>query len=102
MAQVIESYPNIMRAYLTMERCNGGINRDRTEQMALRESDPVIGAEGVDHATLFRIDEWLASLPFGSLEDFVDGDEDDILKMVEEGGQVAELAHGLFNDLFEK
>jgi hypothetical protein len=101
MTQVIETYPNIKAAYLTMESCNGGINRNRSQEQACRESDAVIGAEGVDHDTLVAIDKWLATLSEDDLLTFVDGEESEIAAIVASGGEVGAKAHGLFNDLFD-
>lgn len=99
--QVIESYPNIRRAYIEMELDNGGINRDRTEEMALRESDPVIGAEGVDHSDLVAIDQWLGTLSEEEIQTFVSGEHSEMEDLVARGGEVGQKASGLFNDLFD-
>lgn len=99
--QVIESYPNLRAAYILMERCNGGINRDRSEEQALRESDPVIGADGVYHADLVAIDQWLGTLTDDDLLTFVDGEESAAAVIAAFGGDAGALAHGLLNDLFD-
>ncbi len=101
MTQVIETYPNLRAAYLLMERCNGGINRGRDEEQACRESDTIIGAEGVYHDDLVAINEWLGTLSEDDLLTFVDGEESEIEAIVKSGGDVGEKAHGLFNDLFD-
>lgn len=101
MTQVIETYPNIKAAYLTMESCNGGINRNRSQEDACRESDAVIGAEGVYHDDLVQIDAWLGTLSDEQILTFVDGEESEIEALVKSGGDIGEKAHGLFNDLFD-
>ena len=101
MTQVIETYPNIRNAYLLMERCNGGINRNRSEGQACRESDAVIGADGVYHDDLVQIDVWLGTLSDDQILTFVDGEESEIEAIVKSGGDIGEKAHGLFNDLFD-
>jgi len=99
--QVIETYPNLRSAYLLMERCNGGINRDRSEEQACRESDPVIGADGVYHDDLVAIDAWLGTLSEDDLLTFVDGEETEVQAMASAGGDAGLKAHGLLNDLFD-
>ncbi len=98
--QVIELYPNLRNAYLTMERCNGGINRERDEVTACRETDEIIGAEGTYHQDLVAIDAWLGTLSEGDLLTFVDGEESEIAYIAASGGEVGAKASGLFNDLF--
>lgn len=101
MTQVIETYPNLRAAYLLMERCNGGINRDRSEEQALRESDPIIGADGVYHDDLVAIDQWLGTLSEDDLLTFVDGEETEVATLAASGGDAGAKAHGLLNDLFD-
>ena len=99
--QVIEMYPNLRNAYLLMERCNGGINRDRDEVTACRETDAIIGADGTYHQDLVAIDEWLGTLSEDDLLKFVDGEESEVAAIVSVSGDVGAKAHGLFNDLFD-
>lgn len=99
--QVIETYPKILSTFLMMENCNGGINRSRTAEQAARETDAIIGADGVDHADLVAINEWLGTLNEDDLLTFVDGEEEDIQAITDRGGQIGALAHTLFNELFD-
>lgn len=99
--QKIETYPNIMKAYLTMESCNGGLFRGRSQEEACRETDPIIGADGVTHDDLVQIDEWLQTLSEDEVLDFVDGDIDELqIKLTTWNNPIANKANGLFEDLF--
>lgn len=100
MTQVIKTYPNLQAAYILMERCNGGINRDRSEEQALLETDPVIGADGVYHNDLVAIDQWLGTLSEDDLLTFVDGEQSEVEVLAASGSEASVKAHGLLNDLF--
>lgn len=68
--------PGIARAYIDMERCNGGINRDRTEAAALADLERYIGEDGLDVAMdLPAIDAYFAGLSEDDLLLCVDGED---------------------------
>lgn len=76
MANIKDRLPGICRAYLEMERCNGGINRYRTEADALDYLERCIAKDGLDVAmNLPAIDAYFASLSDGDLLLCVDGEE---------------------------
>ena len=101
MTKTIESYPNIRNAYLLMESGNGGLHRGRSEEKACRETDPIIGADGVTHDELVIINEWLGTLSEDQLLEFVDGDQDENRKLIKAQGRAAKLADCLLEDLFD-
>lgn len=68
--------PGICRAYIDMERCNGGISRYRTEAKALSYLERCIAKDGLDVAmNLSKIDAYFAGLSDDDLLLVVDGEE---------------------------
>lgn len=73
---IAERLPGIAKAYIEMERCNGGINRHRTVDDALDYLDRSIQKDGLDVAmNLPAIDAYFAKLSEDDLELVVDGEE---------------------------
>lgn len=73
---IAQRLPGIAKAYLTMERCNGGINRDRPEAAALAYLERSIQKDGLDVAMdLPKIDTYFAGLSDDDLLLVVDGEE---------------------------
>lgn len=73
---IAERLPGISRAYIAMERCNGGINIHRTEAAALEYLERSIQKDGLDIAmNLPAIDAYFAGLSDDDLLLAVDGDE---------------------------
>lgn len=71
-----ERLPGIAKAYIEMERCNGGINRYRTEADALAYLERSIVKDGLDVAMdLPTIDAYFAGLSDDDLLLVVDGEE---------------------------
>lgn len=95
MALRTEIYAALTNAAVTMARCNGGINRNRSEN-AFRYDLGLL----LDHSPhdLAAIDKWLATRSDEQILTLVDGDERD---------QQTELAGApdgidmLLNDIFE-
>lgn len=100
MTKTIESYPNIRNAYLLMESSNGNLHQGRSEEKACRETDPIIGSDGVTHDDLVIINEWLGTLSEDQLLKFVAGDEEENRKLIEAQGRAVKLADSLLDDLF--
>ena len=77
-------FPGIAKATLEMSYANGGINRYRREFDALKALDRVLET-GVDVAMdLPAIDEWLSGLSDDDMLTVVDGEETEMLKIVED------------------
>ena len=75
-------YPAIANATVTMSRCNGGINRDRSEKVVRGELVRML-ADGCDLAfDLPAIDRWLAGLNDDDLLTIVDGEESEALTLL--------------------
>lgn len=73
---IAERLPGIAKAYVEMERCNGGINRYRTVADALDYLERVIHLDGFDVAMdLPAIDAYFAGLSDDDLLLVVDGEE---------------------------
>jgi hypothetical protein len=70
--------PGIARAYIAMERCNGGINIHRSKADALSFLERAIAADGLDVAMdLPAIDKYFAGLSDDDLITVVDGEENE-------------------------
>jgi hypothetical protein len=75
-ASIEKRLPGITRAYLAMERCNGGINRYRGERSALNYLERCIVKDGLDVAMdLPAIDTYFTKLTDDELLLVVDGEE---------------------------
>lgn len=75
---VQDKLPGVSKAIVLMERCNGGVNRYRTEADVLRAIGKAIPQHGLDIAfNLAAIDKYLASLSDDDLLNVVDGDQDE-------------------------
>ena len=73
---IAQRLPGIAKAYIEMERCNGGINRYRTVDDALEYLERCIAKDGLDVAMdLPTIDAYFAGLPDDELLTAVDGEE---------------------------
>ncbi|CAN1724463.1 conserved protein of unknown function [Hyphomicrobium sp. 1Nfss2.1] len=78
MASIEKRLPGITRAYLAMERCNGGINRYRGERSALNYLEQCIVKDGLDVAMdLPAISAYFAGLTDDELLLVVDGEYDE-------------------------
>lgn len=74
--EIQQRLPGICRAYIDMERCNGGINRYRTEAKALTYLERCIAKDGLDVAMNLReIDAYFTGLSDDDLLLVVDGEE---------------------------
>jgi hypothetical protein len=92
-------FPGIARAALEMAYDNGGINRMRSEQDALRDLDAIL-TDGADIAfDLPDIDRWLASLSDDDLQTVVAGEETEAAQIIANapGG-----THQILEDIFER
>lgn len=73
---ISERLPGICRAYIAMERCNGGINIHRSVADALAYLEKCIAKDGLDVAmNLPAIDKYFADLSDEDLITVVDGEE---------------------------
>lgn len=95
---VIEEFAGIKRVALEIAYDNGLINRNCTERNWLDSLDPVLGADGVDHADLAVLDVWCMTLTDEEVIDLACGEQDD-MKAVAEQCPNPELV-GLFEDIF--
>lgn len=97
---IVDRLPGICRAYIDMERCNGGINRYRTEADALAYLERSIQKDGLDVAMdLPIIDAYFAKLSDDDLLLVVDGEEterDEFMKSAPEG------ANAFLNAMFDR
>lgn len=106
MTQLIESYPHLRNALVELCACNGGINRERAEEEFLRATDPIIGADGVDHEDLVSMDAFIATLTEEERSTLVDGEEQDTAALIARAearclGLGAKL-DALLNEIFEE
>lgn len=94
----IDRYQGITRALLEIEYDNGGINRDRTENDALLESEEVLAS--CDDADLAEIDSWLASLNPEELQLVCCGEQSEAEEFMTRRAAPTKT-NGLLNDLFK-
>lgn len=92
-------YPGIARAALEMAYDNGGVNRDRPEQVSIDELDAVLAADGFDIAfDLQQISDWLLALPDDQLSTAVAGEHSDVAALM---GRAPPGADELLNAIFD-
>lgn len=81
-----DRYPNIKNAALELSYCNGGIFRERTEEIALKEISQGMFSErfvlNLTPVDMTAIDTALGSLNKDDLEIFLDGEEEERLKIL--------------------
>lgn len=91
-------YPGIVRAALNMARCNGGINRYRSEKDCLRSLELLL-AEASVALDLRAISEWLAALSEEDLLTVVDGDETEAAELVKSAPEGTQM---FLDEIFNK
>lgn len=89
MSHIQTRLPGISKAVILMERCNGGVNRYRTEGDVLKALARAIETDGLDIAmNLPAIDAYFTALPDDELLTVVDGEEterDELMKAAPDG-----------------
>lgn len=98
MEQNHKAYPAIAKATLEMAYDNGGINRDRSEENCMQDLDAVLGAEGVYHDDLVKIDAWFASLSDDQMQVAVAGEETEMKVLL---ASAPPHTDELLNDIFD-
>lgn len=96
---LIDEFAGIKRIALLIAYDNGIVNRLRTEEQWLQDLDPIIGADGVDHADLVILDVWCMTLNDQEAENLAAGEHNDMIAVVEKCPN-PDLCN-LFNDIFE-
>jgi hypothetical protein len=97
-------YPGIERAALEIAYCNGGVNRDRTEQDVREEFRLFLGLfiqinPTYTLAVLEAIDAWLKGLSDEDLNDLCDGELEATPRIFP---GIPPLTDGLLNEIFDK
>jgi len=110
MARIIDQFPLIKAVYLDIVYDNGGVfngmghGPDRTEEMALDDSESVMGDNGVYHEDLQKLEDWLGTLTEEQRGTLATGEHDDVQALVEQsprGGPDGSSVALLFEALFE-
>ncbi len=98
--KIEQRLPGIVRAYLTMERCNGGINIYRSQGDALKDLERAIAMDGLDVAMdLPAIDAYFAKLTDDELLLVADGEEGECQKFMR---AAPPGANAFLNALFDR
>lgn len=93
------NYKNIERAYLEIAYDNGGINRERSEEVALNELRTWL-RDYLGSSRLRVIDTWLETLNEEQLSALCCGSEEEQEQVLVEG-EVPPLANALLNEIFD-
>ncbi len=104
MTQDHKAYPAITNVLVSAVRDNGGINRFRPESEVLDLLDECIGADGVYHENLERLDAWLAALSEEDLETVIGGEEEEMNAVLDSApnlGDPEDTARDFINQCYE-
>lgn len=96
---VADKYPFLKMTILTMASSIGALNRGYSEEQYLAAVDPILGAEGVYHEDLQKMNDFLGTLSEDEVLEVADGDVDrckEILSRFPDAGKL----NGLLNDIF--
>lgn len=97
--QRIDNFPKMKEVALLIAYDNGMINREQNQWDFLNKVDEIIGADGVEHADLQLIEDWLVTLGNEELIILAAGEHEE-MKALESKFSRPELLE-IFNDIFE-
>ena len=98
-----KAFPNIYKAALEMSYDNGGINRERSEEKHREEFNGYIGSARHDHATLKKIDEYLATLSEEQINVLVAGEDEERMALIALiPHDIQQKTDELFDEIFDE
>ncbi|QDP54392.1 MAG: hypothetical protein Unbinned4120contig1000_44 [Prokaryotic dsDNA virus sp.] len=109
MIQDHKAYPNITRLTLDMVAYNGGLHRLRATHIGAVQDvknklDECLGADGIYHDDLKKLDDWLGSLSEDQFMTVADGEESEMQALLNQApniGDPEDSASDFFNHLYE-